>query len=117
MVFDSVSDLVCGIKVKTMTENPQLELEVGSGNVFADLQLEDAADLKLKSAITSQINSMLGQLTLAQAAKLLDRRQSEISALMNGKLQAFSLNDPLEIKFQFQLPRDWNQARLRSTAD
>ena len=71
----------------------KLELEVGSGNVFADLGLEDAPELKLKAAIVSQINSIVHHrhLSQKQAATILGVPQPKISALQNGKLHGFSL--------------------------
>jgi predicted XRE-type DNA-binding protein len=90
-----------------MTEDQTpLEIEVGSGNVFADLGLEDAPGLKLKAAIVGQINSILRHrhLTQVQAAKLLDLPQPKISALKNGKLRGFSLEKLLDM--MVKLDRD-----------
>tara|TARA_R110002049_G_scaffold308440_1_gene512474 strand:+ start:727 stop:1086 length:360 start_codon:yes stop_codon:yes gene_type:complete len=90
-----------------MTEDQSpLEIEVGSGNVFADLGLEDAPELKLKAAIVGQINSILRHrhLTQVEAAKLLNLPQPKISALKNGKLRGFSLEKLLDI--MVKLDRD-----------
>ncbi len=90
-----------------MTENQlPLEIEVGSGNVFADLGLGDAPALKLKAAIAAQINSILRhrRLTQVQASKLLGLPQPKISALKNGKLRGLSLEKLLEI--MVKLDRD-----------
>lgn len=94
-------------KEQKMTEDQsQLEIEVGSGNVFADLSLEDAPELKLKAAIVGQINSILRHrhLTQVQASELLGLPQPKISALKNGKLRGFSLEKLLEI--MVKLDRD-----------
>ncbi len=90
-----------------MTEDQSpLEIEVGSGNVFADLGLEDAPELKLKATIVGQINSILRHrhLTQVQASELLGLPQPKISALKNGKLRGFSLEKLLEI--MVKLDRD-----------
>lgn len=90
-----------------MTEDQSpLEMEVGSGNVFADLGLEDAPELKLKAAIVGQINSILHHrnLTQVQASELLGLPQPKISALKNGKLRGFSLEKLLEV--MLKLDRD-----------
>jgi predicted XRE-type DNA-binding protein len=90
-----------------MTEDlSSLEIEAGSGNVFADLGLEDAPELKLKAAIVGQINSILRHrhLTQVQAAELLELPQPKISALKNGKLRGFSLEKLLNI--MVKLDRD-----------
>ncbi|MCZ4260872.1 helix-turn-helix transcriptional regulator [Limimaricola sp. G21655-S1] len=83
-----------------------LEIEVGSGNVFADLGLDDAPELKLKAAIVGQINSILHHrhLTQVQASELLGLPQPKISALRNGKLHGFALEKLLEI--MMKLDRD-----------
>jgi predicted XRE-type DNA-binding protein len=90
-----------------MGENPKsVDLEVGSGNVFADLGLEDAPELRLKAAIVGQINSILRHrhLTQSQAAELLGVPQPKVSALKNGKLRGFSLEKLLEM--MVKLDRD-----------
>ena len=83
-----------------------IELESGSGNVFADLGLDDAPELQLKAAIAGQINSILRHrhLTQKQSAALLGVPQPKISALKNGKLRGFSLEKLLE--FMLKLDRD-----------
>ncbi|MGP3699489.1 helix-turn-helix domain-containing protein [Rhodobacter sp. NSM] len=87
-------------------EQSTLEIEVGSGNVFADLGLDDAPELKLKAAIVGQINSILRHrhLTQLQASALLGLPQPKISALKNGRLRGFSLEKLLEL--MVKLDRD-----------
>ncbi len=83
-----------------------IELETGSGNVFADLGLHDAPELKLKAAIVGQINAIFRErdLTQHQAANLLGIPQPKISALKNGKLRGFSLERLLD--FMVKLDRN-----------
>lgn len=83
-----------------------IEMEAGSGNVFADLGLEDAPELRLKAAIVGQINSILRHrhLTQVEAAALLGASQPKVSALKHGKLHGFSLEKLLE--FMVRLDRD-----------
>lgn len=80
-------------------EAQELDLETGSGNVFSDLGLEDAPELKLKAAIAGQINAILAEqrLSQAQSASLLGLPQPKISALKNGKLHGFSLEKLLSL--------------------
>lgn len=87
-------------------DHTPLEIEDGSGNVFADLGLDDAPELKLKAAIVGQINSILRgrHLTQAQASALLGLPQPKISALKNGKLHGISLEKLLEA--MLKLDRD-----------
>lgn len=88
-------------------ERPEMaSMEVGSDNVFADLGLDDAPELKLKAAIVGQINAILRQrhLTQAAAADLLGVAQPKISALKHGKLHGFSLEKLLD--FMVKLDND-----------
>jgi predicted XRE-type DNA-binding protein len=83
-----------------------IEVEVGGENVFADLGLEDAPELKLKSAIAGQITSILRHrhLTQHEAAGLLGVSQPKVSALINGKLRGISLEKLLD--FMVRLDRE-----------
>jgi len=68
------------------------EYERSSGNVFADLGLEEAEELYTRAALGSQVVVMLKKngSTQAQAAKALGIKQPEVSALMCGKFHRFS---------------------------
>jgi predicted XRE-type DNA-binding protein len=64
-----------------------------SGNVFADLEL-DQADIRLvKAGIAAQIADVIAErnLTQKQAAEMLGLDQPKISALTRGKLSGFTL--------------------------
>jgi len=65
----------------------------GSGNVFADLNLEDAQELQVKSGLTRQIFNRIKELKLTQtrAASLLGVAQPDISKLMNCRYTGFSI--------------------------
>ena len=67
-------------------------IERGSGNVFEDLGLPDAAALLAKSELVSRICEIIAKrgLTQAQAAKILGVNQPKVSALMRGNLDGFS---------------------------
>ena len=99
-----------------MTIRKKIEMEIGSGNVFADLGLEDAPELKLKATIVGQINSILRHrhLTQKQAAEILGVPQPKISALKNGKLHGFSLEKLLE--FMLRLDHDVEIGFKKATA-
>lgn len=58
-----------------------------SGNVFADLGLENADELLAKSRLVQEIRQIIKHrsLTQAQAAKTLDTHQTQISRLNTGK--------------------------------
>lgn len=63
-----------------------------SGNVFADLELEDADELLAKAEIVRQIASIIGHrhLTQTAAAEILGIRQPHVSRFLNGHIKDFS---------------------------
>lgn len=65
----------------------------GSGNVFADLGLPDAAERQAKTRLAMEINAILKMRRLKQvdAAALLAVPQPKVSALVNYRLDGFSL--------------------------
>ncbi len=65
----------------------------GSGNVFADLGLRDAEEKQTRVRLAVAINQILQSRLLSQAAvaRLLDVNQPKISALMNYRLDGFSV--------------------------
>jgi predicted XRE-type DNA-binding protein len=68
------------------------EIYEGSGNVFADLGLEDAEGLYTRAKIGFQVLTILQDRKLKQeeAAKILNIEQPEISLLMRGHFNHFS---------------------------
>jgi predicted XRE-type DNA-binding protein len=66
--------------------------ERGSGNVFEDLGLPDAAALQAKAELVSRICDIIVKrgLTQVEAAEILGVNQPKISALMRGNLDGFS---------------------------
>jgi predicted XRE-type DNA-binding protein len=68
-------------------------VESRSDEVFADLGFADAAERTTKVALAVELNRILKAkgLTQAAAAKLLDVNQPKISALLNYRLDGFSV--------------------------
>jgi predicted XRE-type DNA-binding protein len=64
----------------------------GSVNVFADLDLPDAANLQLKAELVRQIGNRIKLLGLSQAeaGKRLGLKQPDVSKLVNGRHTGFS---------------------------
>ena len=62
------------------------EVEVGSGNVFADLGFPNAHKLKIKSGLVIEITKAVGQLRLTQveAARRMGVPQPKVSAMLRG---------------------------------
>lgn len=71
----------------------QIRVEWGSGNVFGDLGLPDAAELQHKARLGVLIHQSIREqgLSQVQAARVLGVNQPKISALMNGRMEGFSL--------------------------
>jgi predicted XRE-type DNA-binding protein len=64
-----------------------------SGNVFADLGLPDAEELRAKADLAYQIGQIIDErdLTQDEAADLLGIDQPKVSALRRGRLSGFSM--------------------------
>ena len=69
------------------------EIVRGSGSVFADLGLPDAAERQAKLRLAFALNQVLDQrgLKQAQAAKVMGVGQPKVSALRRYKLAGFSV--------------------------
>ena len=68
------------------------EIEIGSGNIFADLGLDDANELYTRTALGIQVMKTIRQngLNQKEAGKLLALKQPEVSAIMRAKYSRFS---------------------------
>jgi predicted XRE-type DNA-binding protein len=69
------------------------EITHGSGNVFADLGMDDAAERQTKTRLAMAINGLLKERKLKQmeAAKVLNILQPKVSALLRYQLDGFSV--------------------------
>jgi predicted XRE-type DNA-binding protein len=74
-------------------ENSGTSIEASSGNVFADLRLQDAAELDTKVRLAVKINASVAAQRMNQvsAATRLKISQARISALKNYRLEGFSV--------------------------
>jgi len=63
-----------------------VEIETGSGNVFADLGLADAEKLKIKSGLVIEITRAIRKLGLTQdeAGRRMGIPQPKVSAMLRG---------------------------------
>ncbi|NEO97565.1 MAG: XRE family transcriptional regulator [Symploca sp. SIO2E9] len=70
----------------------EIRVQASSGNVFADLGLENYEELLVKAELARKISSIITkqQMTQTEAAELLGVDQPKISALIHGKLSGFS---------------------------
>ncbi|MEA5514074.1 helix-turn-helix transcriptional regulator [Nodularia sp. UHCC 0506] len=72
--------------------NQEIKVQASSGNIFADLGLENPDELLVKAELARKISKIITQqkMSQAEAAELLGVDQPKISALINGKLSGFS---------------------------
>lgn len=70
----------------------KLDYEVSSGNVFADLGLDQPEELLARSKLLDQVSSLIKKsgLTKAEVANKLGITQPKVSTLVRGRLTAFS---------------------------
>jgi predicted XRE-type DNA-binding protein len=74
--------------------NDDTAVHDSSGNVFADLGLEDSDEYMAKSELAAEILRIVQKRRLTQAAtaKLLGIRQPKVSDLLRGRLDGFSID-------------------------
>jgi predicted XRE-type DNA-binding protein len=82
------------------------EVLESSGNVFADLEVDEPEEMLAKAELARRIGHILKRrrLNQAQAATLLGIDQPKVSALLRGKLSGFSTDRLL--RFLMALDRD-----------
>jgi predicted XRE-type DNA-binding protein len=70
----------------------QRKVEIGSGNIFADLGLPDAEDMLLKSTIVIELRRLIEERSLSQtaAAKLIGINQADLSKILRGRFRGYS---------------------------
>lgn len=75
-----------------MMENEDSAVTSSSGNVFADLGLDDADELMAKANLALHIRRIIKarKITQVQAARLLGLDQPKVSSIINGHLDGFS---------------------------
>lgn len=86
-------------------KQPGVELEESSGNVFADLGLDDADELYTRSRLGFHVHQVLADQKLKQReiASLLGIKQPEVSHLMNGHFSRFTTDQLLDFLKRLEL--------------
>jgi predicted XRE-type DNA-binding protein len=71
----------------------QIKVEVGSGNIFADLGLPNAEEHLLKATLVVQLQRLIKaqKLTQIAAAKRAGIKQPDLSNILRGHFQGFSV--------------------------
>jgi predicted XRE-type DNA-binding protein len=69
-----------------------IEVELGTGNVYADLGFLDSEAMLIKAQLTAKIAEIIKRkgLTQTQAAALLGMPQPKLSNLLRGRFRGFS---------------------------
>ena len=69
------------------------DIQVSSGNVFADLNLHNPDEMLIKAELVRQIGEIIDKqkLTQIETAELLGTDRAKVSALLRGKITDFSL--------------------------
>lgn len=72
----------------------EIEFEVGSGNIFADIGLPDAETHYLKAQIVAEIYRLTKERKLTQSAagKRMGISQPEVSRMFKGHFQEYSVD-------------------------
>jgi predicted XRE-type DNA-binding protein len=72
--------------------NQPIQVQAGSANVFADLELENSDELLVKAELARRISGIIAaqNMTQTEAAEMLGIEQHKVAALVNGKLSGFS---------------------------
>lgn len=81
----------------------ECSVERGSGNVFADLDLPDAESHLLKAELVSRVDDIIRQrrTTLAEAARAFGLSRPDLSRLLRGSFQEYSLERLLRFLMAF----------------
>jgi predicted XRE-type DNA-binding protein len=69
-----------------------VEVEMGTGNVYADLGYGDADEMLIKAQLVTKIAEIIKRkgITQTQAAALLGMPQPKLSNLLSGRFRGFS---------------------------
>jgi len=75
-----------------------IEIEQGSGNVYADLESRDADEMLVKARLATKIGEIIKHrhLTQQQAAEILGIPQPKLSGMLRGQFRGISETKMLE---------------------
>ncbi|RZT08750.1 Xre family transcriptional regulator [Duganella sp. BK701] len=82
-------------------------IELGSGNVYADLGYPDAEDMLVKAGLVHQIQQIIDSkgLTQQQAAKQINVEEAWLSDLLDGKFRNIDTSTIMKYLEQLAPPR------------
>jgi predicted XRE-type DNA-binding protein len=72
--------------------NDREEIETGSGNVYEDLGMENAAEMLVKAQLASTLQEIITSrnMTQTQAAEIMGLPQPKLSRLLKGQFRGIS---------------------------
>lgn len=78
--------------------NKKIEFEKSSGNVFSDLEIDNAEELQTRALVGFHVVELLKNKNMKQRkiSELLKIKQAEVSHLLNGHFSRFSADKLLE---------------------
>lgn len=76
----------------TTVREIEVEIDHGSGNAFADLNVIEPTDMLIKSGLAVRLAELIKQrgLTQTKVAEMTGLNQADVSDIMRGKLQGYS---------------------------
>ena len=76
----------------TRKDQKMIEIEESSGNVYADLGIPDANEMRVKSQLAAKIGEIIKarRLTQVQASEILGLSQPKLSEMLRGKFRGIS---------------------------
>lgn len=79
--------------MKEIINGQEIEYEVGSGNIFADLGVKNPEEALLKARVAGEIHRIIEgrYLTQAEAAKLVGLTQPKMNDVLRGRLGGYSM--------------------------
>lgn len=79
--------------MKEIIDGQEIEYEVGSGNIFADLGIKNPEEALLKARVAGEIHRIIESrnLTQAEAAKIVGIAQPKMNDVLRGRLSGYSM--------------------------
>lgn len=79
--------------MKTIIDGQEIEYEIGSGNIFADLGVKNPEEALLKSRVVGEIQRIVESrnLTSSEAAKIVGLTPSKLNDVLRGRLSGYSM--------------------------
>lgn len=78
--------------MSTKPDKPEIAIEAGSGNAYADIGLPEAGEMRIKAELARRIGQIVKgrHLTQQQAAELLGMTQPKLSQMLRGHFRGIS---------------------------